>query len=137
MTIKIFCIPRADIDYIWQRVLPWLDDAYAEMDIPLPPTLHDDLLLGDKQLWVAFDSADAKVLCAVLTRLAQMRSGLYCEVVACGGAESVRWIHGIATIEEWAKSEGAIKVTVQGRPGWAKLLPRYRRSQVILELELT
>lgn len=136
MAIKIFCIPHADVDYIWQRVLPWLDAAYAEMDIPLPPTLHDDLLLGDKQLWVACDDGDAKVLCAVLTRLAKMRSGLYCEVVACGGAEATRWIHGIATIEEWAKTEGCSRVTVQGRPGWAKLLPRYRRSQVILELEI-
>ncbi len=133
--VRIFCIPRADVMDLWQRVYPWLDAAYAELDIPLPPMLRADLLSGDKQLWVAWGD-EAKILGAALTRLAKMRSGLYCEIVACGGAESTRWIHGIATIEEWAKSEGASKVTVQGRPGWAKLLPRYRRSQVILELEL-
>jgi hypothetical protein len=133
--VKIFCIPRADITDLWQRIFVWLDRAYAEMDIPMPPTLRADLLSGDKQLWIAWGE-EAKILCAVVTRLAKMRSGLYCEVVAAGGAEVERWIHGIATIEEWAKTEGCSRVTVQGRPGWAKLLPRYRRSQVILELKI-
>jgi hypothetical protein len=42
----------------------------------------------------------------------------------------------MATIEEWAKKEGCSKVTLQGRPGWAKLLQNYRRSQVVMELKL-
>lgn len=134
MTVRIFCIPACDIENLWLRVLPWLDEAYAKMDLPLPESLRFDLMAKNRQLWVAWENG--LILCAVVTRLAKMRSGLYCEVVACGGAEATRWIDGIRIIEQWAKSEGAIKVTVQGRPGWAKLLPRYRRSAVILELEL-
>jgi hypothetical protein len=135
MPVKIFCIPRQDIGDFWQRAYPWIDSAYAKQDIPVPVALFEDLKVGNKQLWVAWGD-EAKLLCAVLTRLAKMRSGLHCEVVAAGGAQVRRWIHGLATIEEWAKSEGCSKVTIQGRPGWAKLLPEYQRSQVILERRL-
>lgn len=135
MGVKIFCIPRSDVLDYWPKVFAWLDQAYAKTDLPLPETCRDDLVSGHKQLWIAW-APEGKILCAVLTRLAKMRSGLHCEVVAAAGVEVERWIFGMATIEEYAKREGCSKVTIQGRPGWARLLRKYRRSQVILELEL-
>jgi hypothetical protein len=133
--VKIFCIPREDVLDYWPRVYPWLDRAYAKTGNPMPETCRDDLLQGHKQLWVAW-APEGRLLCAVLTRLAKMRDGLHGQVVAAGGVEVDRWIFGMTTIEQWAKDEGCVKVTVQGRPGWAKLLQDYRRTQVVMERQL-
>lgn len=142
MSVIAYCIQREHTrDYLRDRTIcRWLDAAYAATDIPF----EDELLLlgklatGDMQLWIACleEGSNVRILAAVLTRLAKMRSGLHAQVVAAGGVEVKRWIGCMSTIEEWAKREGAIKVTVQGRPGWAKLLRNYRRSQVVLELDL-
>jgi hypothetical protein len=133
--VKIFCIPREDILDYWQHVVDWLDKAYEYHDLFLPETLRDDLISGQRQLWIAW-APEGKLLCGVITRLAKRRSGLHLEVEAAGGVEVWRWIQGMAVLEEYAKREGCIKVTVQGRPGWVRLLRRYRNSQIVLELDL-
>lgn len=135
MPVKIFCIPREDILDYWPRVWQWLDRAYAKTDLPMPDTCRDDLMQGKKQLWVAW-APEQRLLCAVLTRLAEMRSGLQCEVIAAGGVEVERWIFGISVIEEWARSEGCTSISVQGRPGWARLLQHYRKTQVVMGRKL-
>jgi hypothetical protein len=135
MAVRAYCIPRDQIMDYWPRVDRWLDRAYAKTDLVMPGELVDQLQNGDRQLWIAWAS-EGKILCGVITRLAKRRLGLYCEIEAAGGVEVTRWIGCMTTIQEWAKSEGCSKVTVQGRPGWAMLLRHYRRSQVVLELDL-
>lgn len=135
MTVKAFCIPAADTPDYLPRVYNWLDQAYEVHDLLMPLDLAINLLNGHRQLWVAW-APEGKILCGVITRLARRRSGLHCEVEAAGGIEVGRWIRSMATIEEYAKAEGCSKVTVQGRPGWAKLLQKYRRSQIVLELDI-
>lgn len=135
MPVRVFCIPREDVLDYWPKVIRWLDAGYAKSDIPVPDTLRDDLLTGHKQLWVVW-APEGKILAAGLTRLAKMLDGLHCEVVCVGGEEVRRWIGCMATIEEYAKREGCSRVTVQGRPGWVRLLRKYRSARVILELDL-
>jgi hypothetical protein len=122
----------------WPVVEKWIDDGYLACDLPMPDDIIEQLESGHKQLWVAVEMHHDKVvvLCAVLTSLAKMRSGLYCQVVCAGGSDVKRWIGCMRVIEKWAREEGCCKITVQGRPGWAKLLPSYRRVQVVLELEI-
>lgn len=135
--VRAYQIQRDQVLDYWQKVVGWLDVAYGKNDIPMPETLRDDLLSGHKQLWVAHAPApENQILCAVVTRLAKMRSGLHCEVVAAGGRGVDRWVDLISNIEDWARLEGCIKVTVVGRPGWARLLKGYSQRQVMLELEL-
>lgn len=137
MSVQAYQIPRNQVLDYWQSVIGLLDEAYAKNDIPFPETTRDELLHGHKQLWVAYAAPpEHRILCAVLTRLSKMRSGLHCEVVAAGGKEVERWIHLMSCIEDWARLEGCVKVTVVGRPGWMRLLQRYRQRQVMMELEL-
>lgn len=133
--VKAFCIPRADTPQYWPHVCEWLDRAYERHDLLLPATLLDDLASGHRQLWVAW-APEGEILCGVITRLAKRRSGLHCEVEAAGGIEVWRWIGCMSVIEEYAKREGCLKVRIQGRPGWVRLLRHYRQSQVVIELEL-
>jgi len=138
MAVQAYCIRREDTPaYLEQpRILGWLDAAYAATGLDMPDDLEERLRQGHMQLWVAYSPGEGQILCAVLTQLAKMRGNLHAQVVAAGGSDVQRWVSCIPTIEEWAKREGCSKVTVQGRPGWAKLLRRYRRSQVVLELAL-
>jgi hypothetical protein len=135
--VAAYQIPRDQVLDYWDRVKHWLDIAYGKNDIPLPETTLTDMLNGHKQLWVPYaHEPENRVLGAVLTRLARMRSGLYCEIVAAGGHEVERWVGLISQIEDWARLEGCTKVTITGRPGWMRLLTKYRQHQVMLELEL-
>jgi hypothetical protein len=135
--VEVYQIERDQVMDYWPKVATWLDTAYGKNDIPMPETMRDDLLQGFKQLWVAWEPPPAnQIIGAALTRLARMRSGLHCEIVACAGHEVERWVDGIALIEAWAKIEGCKKVTIVGRPGWMKLLRNYRQREVMLELEL-
>ena len=137
--VTAYQIPRDQVLDYWDRVKRWLDQAYGKNDIPLPETTLSDLMSGHKQLWVAYARPpEHQILCAVLTRLSKMRSGLYCEIVAAAGQGAERWVGLISQIEDWARLEGCTKVTITGRPGWMRLLAdrQYRQRQVMLELEL-
>ena len=108
MTVRAYQIPPKEVPDYWQTVVGWLELAYGKNDIPLPITTLDDLLKGHKQLWVAYAEApENKILCATLTRLAKMRRGLHCEIVAAGGNEAERWVGLISQIEDWARLEGS------------------------------
>ena len=133
--VKAFCIPRAETPDYLPRVYEWLDAAYAVHDLPMPMDLAETLLNGHRQLWISW-APEGRILCGVITRLAKRRSGLHCEIEAAGGVEVHRWIRAMATIEDYAKRELCAKGTLQGRPGWERLLRHYRRSQIVLELEL-
>jgi hypothetical protein len=137
VTVNAYQIPPDQVLFYWDTVFPWLEAAYAKTDIPTPESLLADLASGHKQLWVAYaEPPDNRILCAVLTRLAKMLGGLHCEVVAAGGREITRWIHLMSSIEDWARLEGCVKVTVIGRPAWLRVLRNYRQRHVMLELEL-
>jgi hypothetical protein len=109
-----------------------LSIKFADEDVP--PDLIDNLRSGHRQLWVAWDGS--KVLAAAITRINVQRSGLACQIAACGGTEGERWMHLISRIEDWARAEGCRKVVIEGRPGWERVFPAYKRVRVVLEREL-
>jgi hypothetical protein len=100
---------------------------------------------------------DHEIVAAAVTKLQQAGRRKLCIIVACGGSSHeehqgvdarlgglcrerpggmARWLHLLAPIEDWAKSEGCDAMRIMGRRGWGRVLPTYRLTRVVLEKEL-
>lgn len=68
------------------------------------------LLTGHLHLWTYGDEA------ALVASLI----GDECLLLCCGGRNMSNWIHHLADVEAWARSEGCVSLRIQGRKGWSK-----------------
>lgn len=131
--LQLLCIPKDDIAKLWHGpVKDMIDAAYARSDLNMPDDILEQLENGTRLLWVVV-TPEAKIIAAMMTQLFEMRSGRMCKMMECGGARLGEWKHMHVEIEEYAKREGCDRVMVEGRPGWAGVLPDYRATAVILE----
>jgi hypothetical protein len=130
--VELVCIPPQDVWKIWQgHVEAMVDSGFAAFDVPMPEDIVEQLRSGTRLLWVAVQGD--RIIAAMLTQLFPMRSGLVCKALECGGEKMSTWLKLRKGIEEYAKREGCGRVIVEGRPGWARLLPDYRMIGVTLE----
>lgn len=89
---------------------------------------------GEWQLWVVWDGALKATLGTELhlTDTGQKQ----CSVRFCTGSNIDGWGHLIADLETWAKREGCQRLNMWARKGWAKKLPAYKLTHVLLERDL-
>lgn len=92
--------------------------------------IERDVLSGLSLLWLIVDKGQIKA--AVVTGL----FGDACEIIATAGTDAKSWIHLIDGIEKYARDEGKSRVRIIGRRGWARLLPQYKQTSIILERRL-
>ena len=97
----------------------------------------DRLLEGTWQLWVvtrgSLDTTAAIVGTEVFTNMAGDK---VCTLHFCKGTHAKQWTHLLETIERAARAIGCVKIEMTARKGWAKRLPEYRMTHVILEKAL-
>lgn len=129
--IELLCIPPDSVRKIWSGVFHMIDAGFAAFDVPMPTDILEQLEGKTRQLWVAV--ADGKIKAAMLTQIFEMRSGKICKALECGGEDLYSWLPLRTGIEEFAKREGCVRVIVEGRPGWSRLLPDYKMIGVTLE----
>lgn len=86
---------------------------------------------GKAQLWIAWNGEDCEA--AAITQLIERKSGRACHMIACGGRDMRNWLGVLDEIEAWAKSQGCNAMRIpQARKGWARMLPDYDTTGVIL-----
>lgn len=86
------------------------------------------------QLWIVWDGG---VKAVVGTSIEVEQSGRKTgSVVFCSGADPGRWVHLLGVIEDWARAEGCTRMKNVARKGWAKYLPEYKPTHVVLERDL-
>ena len=89
---------------------------------------------GDFQLWLIWNDG---VMAVGVTELGFAPSGMkLCTIHFLTGENSLEWLHLIGTLEEWAKHQGCGRIKGYMRKGWAKRLPDYRMTHVMLEKDL-
>lgn len=131
--LQLICMPPEEVYKIWPGTVHNLIDAgFAASDVPMPADLLEQLKYGTRLLWLVTE-IDATIVAAMLTQIFEMRSGRLCKMMECGGTDLARWKHFRADIERYAKAEGCDRVMLEGRPGWAGVLPDYRTTAVVLE----
>jgi hypothetical protein len=92
------------------------------------------VLDGAQLLWVAADRQ--AIWAAAVTQLSHANGEKFCTIVACGGRERARWLPLKAALETFAEAEGCAAIRIHGRRGWARELPDYRLTRILLEKEL-
>lgn len=71
--------------------------------------------------------------CWAITEAYECKLGNVCHIVALAG----EFTHEImAEIEQWAAKQGCRKVLFTGRRGWAKKLPAYSQTAIVMEKEI-
>jgi hypothetical protein len=137
MTVHVEAVEPQLASSIWERVRGMIDIGYMAGDDFMPTDMLERIRYGRTVLWIAIDDEDGNILAAMTTELVPMRSGLVCWMCQCGGDRMQDWSRFHTKIEEYAKAEGCVKVTLRGRDGWRGVLKGYRVRTVQLEKVLT
>lgn len=133
--VEVYCIQPENVHRIWPgRVANMVEKAYTFTDEIMPPDLMAQFQQSFRQLWVVWDGE--QIIAAGVTRIIQLKTCKACQIVSAGGGSAQRWKHLITRIEDFARSQGCRKVTIEGRPGWERLFKSYRRTRVVLEKEV-
>jgi len=127
--VKFGCVPA---EY-WSQVRHLLIPALEWSGDHRPEEVETELLAGRAQLWVA---TDGEPRVAVVTRLRPTTVGTVCEIWLAGGRDRRSWLHFIKIIENAARLRGCVKMEIVGRQGWARVLPEYRPSAIVLQKHL-
>jgi len=116
---------------VWPFVADWLRAAYLRTDLNHTADLENDVLHDGATLWIA---GKANVIeAALVTKLVRTNRNLVCVITALGGSDMPAWFDNLGAIEAWAKAQGAAKIRIYGRKGWARKLKNYLVSNVVLE----
>lgn len=134
--MSAFCLGSDEIDAHWQQIEPHLRrlERCGHCDVD---ELREELRDARKQLWGYQDGAgDGRVLGVAVTRIAGKTTPV-CEIFGAAGTQSnPGQIHELyAHIEQWARSIGCVKIRLQGRRGWQRLLSGFEQVGIILEKE--
>ena len=125
-SVKGVLIPTDGVDRVWQIAAPLLEKATKRTEKIDIPSLLKCVRDGSMQLWLAYDPKEEGVLAAAATEMVTYTSGLKsARILLLGGLHLSRWEGLIATIEEWALSEGCSTVEMVGRRGWGRVYSDY------------
>jgi hypothetical protein len=132
--IQCICIDPAHVERVWPLVSHLIRAAMRKGRISEFADVERAVLDGAQLLWVAADRQ--AIWAAAVTQLARANGEKLCTIVACGGRERARWLPLKAELERFAKAEGCAAIRIHGRRGWARELPDYRLTRILLEKEL-
>ncbi len=128
-------IPTPLLSWIWPRVIDHLQSVIERTEGRWTlDTVADDLIAERWQLWVVWDGSVAAV---VATELFFEASGQKAaRIVFTTGQRARDWTPLIAELEAWARNEGCLRLEMLARKGWARHLPDYKMTHVLLEKDL-
>lgn len=98
-------------------------------------TLIKEVADGILHVWTVWDGQSVRAV--VGAEVGHAPTGLkICTVNFAAGRDSHEWLHLLSEIEDWARQIGCNKVEMWARKGWARKLPAYRMTHVLLEKDL-
>lgn len=131
--MNLTLVPPANVEGVWGGVSGLLERVLSMGGAHTLDTLKVELEAGRSQLWIVHDDG---VRAAVVTTINVHPVSRVCLIWLCAGDGLREWVHLIADIEAWAAGLGCSRVSLQGRPGWGRVLPDYDKTKIILEKRL-
>ena len=129
--VEFRLVPPPLVDQVF-RAAPdaeeWLEEALARVGDFELCDLMPDLRTGQMQLWIGYRGSRVDV--AVLTQIQNRPRKKVGILFALGGLNRKLWLHHLATIEAWMKTEGCERIDAFARPGLAQELPDYIKSHL-------
>ena len=133
-TAELVCIDPKRVCEIWPHVRHLLKAACRRTELNAFADIEADILAGRSLLWMAWNGRTVES--AAATILINSEIGKVCIITACGGSDMKRWLPLIDQIEVYAKHEGCVRIRINGRKGWLRVLEGYEERHVIMEKEL-
>ena len=155
-TPRLVCVPPDHAAAIWPHVRALILAAMKRGGLSSFRPVEANVLAGDALLWLAWDGAHIQA--AAVTELHATEWRKACVIVACGAPSGrscpsiaredgrqpplrramgmAAWLPLLAGIETYARAAGCASVRIMGRKGWARALPTYRTTRIVLEKEL-
>lgn len=129
-------VPRESLAAAWphvsRRIQSFVERSNGRATME---TVAQRLASREWQLWLV-GNPDTVCGC-VLTHAYLADSGMkICEILGCMGDDATQWLYLLDEIEAWAKENGCHRMQAWSRKGWAKRLPDYRLTHVLLEKDL-
>lgn len=112
------------------KVVAYINKALTQAPEVSLKWVNDNIMSGNSQLWLVTNNED--LVGIVVT------NGIYYPTTSrllihlLGGEDIHNWVGLISEIEAWAEEKGLDGIEIQGRKGWAKLLPDYHCNRVLL-----
>jgi hypothetical protein len=125
---------------VLERMWPWIEPhiragCEAVTTENTPEFVKEEALADRRVLWVIFDTDDPfPFLAAFATGERITNRGRVVFIDVIGGRNRGCWLTTcLAELEAQAKAMGAVKIEIEGRRGWRRVLPGYRETRVVLE----
>lgn len=141
---KLYLIAPENIDRIWRRVLPLIDEACKRVGLYTADSVRkwlggDENGLATWFLFVAVETVDGKedILGLACVELSDYELARVINVTICTGRDADRWKHHLGEIERWAVERfGVSRCVYTAREGWLRKLDGYKRTHIIMEKDL-
>ena len=131
-------MPIPYLGRIWPDVAELIDGVVADSAGRWSvEVIARQFLSGNWQLWVVWNGK--QIVAAVGTELYVEDTGLkLARVVVTTGTGAYAWAHLISDLEDWARSQDAVRLELVARKGWTEyLLPLgYRARAIVFDKEL-
>ena len=126
-------IPRRSFPDAWPALAPLAQSVIDRSGGRISEgTLFQSVLEGSQHIWTVWDGNEIRALVGAEVGFAP--TGLkICTVNFATGRDSHEWLHLLDEIETWAREIGCGKMEMWARKGWARKLPDYRMTHVLLE----
>lgn len=133
---RLVYIPREVFPDAWPVIAPMVESVIARSGGRVSvETLVHEVAEGKQHVWTVWDGDEVRAL--VGAEIGFAPTGLkLCTINFASGRDSHEWIHLLSEVEAWAASIGCQKVEMWARKGWARKLPDYRMTHVLLERDL-
>ena len=120
---------------IWEFVEPLVEKACQRSGGRLSADwVYARLARGLMQLWLGTGNSEISVL--VLTEITQYDKSRALSIVAVTGRDRGGWLENIEALKAYAKSMGCSHIEAWARPGWERVLKDWKKTHVLLEIEL-
>ena len=125
-----------ELQSVWQALEPWMLKVVDGMNgRHTMAGLVQDILQEELFLWAVVLDRDVRAV--VGADVVEAPSGLRSVVIRfCVGKKVNEWVHLLDEVEDWARATGADRIETWARKGWAKHLPDYKMTHVLLEKDL-
>jgi hypothetical protein len=155
---RLVCVPPDRAAAIWPHVRALIHAAMRRGALSSFSAVEASVFAGDALLWLAWDPGAERITAAAVTELHATEWRKACVIVACGAPSGrsrpsiaredgrqpplrramgmAAWLPLLAGIETYARAAGCASVRIMGRKGWARALPTYRTTRIVLEKEL-
>ena len=136
--IEVSMVPPQYLDTCWDKIEHFVEKAAKyTFGRYTAGNIHDLIVDGEHQLWVAFDEGIFKGI--VTTQVVTYPQRKLLSMHFCGGTQLKEWkVPMLALLKRFAKDMGCDGIEAVGRPGWEKVFEHdsYKALWVTFELPI-